>query len=261
MSDASFQSIDSEPLLSIGSKDSKPTNGYGSKPAKKQQDDKARTSPKKSKSEPKGEKQEHGADATEDQSKTSGTTKSSASSILEKGLIYFFLRGRVNTEDTSSVSDIARTYFVLRPASSSADDAKPAQQHFQDKHARLLAVPKKTFPRTGRQRWISFVEKAGVSFADLEQTFLRGNDYETKTRGTQHTPAAKPEGEGVYAVTTTGRESHLCYILTRPGDLGEVQKKLGLKDKGSFIISTRNPEYPPPGGVGRLPEPPEFPEE
>lgn len=256
-------------LLNVCSKDSKAKSGKDAKPAKAEEDGhpKAKASPKKSKSKPAG-KDAHAAEKAkeeaqpgskaEDQtdSKSAGGTKS-ASSILEKGIIYFFLRGRVNTEDPSSVSDIARTYFVLRPASSS--DPKPT--HFQNNHSRLLAVPKKTFPRTGRERWISFVEKAGVSFSDLKESFLRGNDYETKTRGTQHTPPAKPEGEGVYAITSTGRESHLCYILTRPEDLGEVQKKLGLKDKGSFIISTRNPEYPPPGGVGRLPEPPEFPEE
>lgn len=121
-------------------------------------------------------------------------------------------------------------------------------------------MPKKSFPKTGRERWISFVEKTGASFAELRDTFLSGGDYETKTRGTQHTPAAKPEAEGVYAITTTGRESHLAYILTRPRELGEVQTKLGLRDRGSFIISTRNPEYPPPGGAS-LPESPEFPEE
>jgi len=240
-----------------------------SSPKKKDHHPKTKTTPKKSKSHLKEEQQrdeaadeekeqEGGAEEKpkkEDQPTTSKNTKSStSSSILEKGIIYFFLRGRVNTDSPSSVSEIARTYFVLRPTTSSSSN-KPAN------HARLLAVPKKTFPKTGRERWISFVEKSGVSFPDLKDKFLKGDEHETKTRGTQHTPPAKPEGEGVYAITTTGRESHLCYILTRPDDLGEVQKKLGLKDKGSFIITTRNPEFPPPGGVGRLPEGPEFPEE
>src|SRR5690606_14979708 len=43
------------------------------------------------------------------------------SSILEKGVIYFFFRGRVNIDDPSSVADIARTYIVLRPIDREAD--------------------------------------------------------------------------------------------------------------------------------------------
>jgi glucan-binding YG repeat protein len=230
---------DDEPKTTSGSK-----NSRSEAKAKEQGDEPDTTSEVKpgSKSD-----QKHG--------QTTGHTKLS-SSILEKGIIYFFLRGRVNTDTPSSVDDIARTYFLLRPASS--PDDKPIA--FHNNLSRLVAVPKKTFPKTGRERWISFVEKTGVSFKDLQESFLSGNDYVTKTRGTQHTPPAKPEGEGVYAITTTGRESHLCYILTRPAELGEVQKKLGLKEKGSFIISTRNPEFPPPGNA-RLPEAPEFPEE
>jgi hypothetical protein len=61
----------------------------------------------------------------------------------------------------------------------------------------------------------------------------------------------------VYALTSTGRESHLAYILTLPEKLDQVQKDLGLKDKGSFILSTKNPEYPGPANA-QLPEGPGF---
>lgn len=37
------------------------------------------------------------------------------SSILEKGIIYFFIRNRVGANDAESVSDLQRIYFVLRP--------------------------------------------------------------------------------------------------------------------------------------------------
>ena len=37
------------------------------------------------------------------------------SSILEKGIIYFFIRNRVDVNDAESVSDLQRIYFVLRP--------------------------------------------------------------------------------------------------------------------------------------------------
>lgn len=37
------------------------------------------------------------------------------SNILEKGLIHFFTRDRVGVENAGSVSDLQRSFFVLRP--------------------------------------------------------------------------------------------------------------------------------------------------
>ena len=124
-----------------------------------------------------------------------------------------------------------------------------------------MLARRKRLPKTGKDRWIAFVEKTHTSFETLKDEFLASFDYETKTAGTRHTPAATPVAEGVYAITTTGRESHLAYMITLPSDgLGEVQTEIGLKEKGSFIISTRNPAYPPPGGQS-LPQGPEYPKE
>jgi hypothetical protein len=104
------------------------------------------------------------------------------------------------------------------------------------------------------------VEKSHATFQTLKDEFLASNDYVTKTVGTRHSPAATPIGEGVYAITTTGRESHLAYILTLPSTLDEVQKEIGLRERGSFIISTRNPDYEAPANA-RLPQGPEYPKE
>lgn len=120
---------------------------------------------------------------------------------------------------------------------------------------------RKVLPRSGRDRWIAFVEKTHTSFQTLKEEFLSSEDYDTKTAGIRHTPAATPIAEGVYALTTTGRESHLAYMITLPSEgLGEVQTEIGLKEKGSFILSTRNPAYPPPGGRA-LPQAAEYPKE
>ncbi|RYP74134.1 hypothetical protein DL771_003192 [Monosporascus sp. 5C6A] len=181
------------------------------------------------------------------------------SNILEKGIIYFFFRGRVGIDEPKGVNDIARSYIVLRPIEK---DAKLGEGTIGDAgNSRLIAIPKKVLPQSGRDRWIAFVEKTHASFKTLKEEFLASNDYETKTAGTRHTPAATPVAEGIYAITTTGRESHLAYIITLPsGGLGEVQTEMGLKEKGSFIISTRNPAYPPPGRQS-LPGGPEYPKE
>lgn len=256
------------------------TRRSGSGKDKQHEDPKEKPEPKKSKSKAKAQKDEPKSDPAPDdqqeeegftsrtnskskaqpekkQTPQTGTGKSTAQ-ILERGIIYFFLRGRVNTDTPSSVSEIARTYFLLRPMTPSSPPSN-LPSSLANK-CRVLVVPKKTFPTSGRERWISFVEKVGASFADLKDSFLGGNDYETKTRGTQHTPAAKPEGEGVYMITNTGRDSHLSYVLTRPRPVEEVQRKLGLMEHGTFVLSTRNPEFKSPGNA-RLPEGPEFPEE
>ncbi|KAF4471048.1 hypothetical protein FALBO_2047 [Fusarium albosuccineum] len=180
------------------------------------------------------------------------------SSILEKGIIYFFIRGRVNIEDPESVQDIARSYMLLRPIEK---DARLGEGPIADAgNTRLLALPKKTLPTSGKDRFMVFVEKSGASYDEIKKEFLAASEYDTKTAGTRRTPAATPVGEGVYAITSTGRESHLAYFTTLPEKLDEVQKELGLKDKGSFILSTKNPQYPGPANA-QLPEGPDFPKE
>ncbi|KAI1306238.1 hypothetical protein F5Y03DRAFT_355264 [Xylaria venustula] len=180
------------------------------------------------------------------------------SNILEKGIIYFFFRGRVGIDEPSDVNEIQRSFMILRPLDK---DAKLGEGTIQDKgNIRLIAIPKKVFPRSGRDRWIAFVEKSDSSLRTLKETFFPSSDYETKTAGTRHTPAATPAAEGVYAITTTGRESHLAYMITLPSELGQVQLELGLRETGSFIISTRNPQYDAPRGTS-LPKGPDYPKE
>ncbi|KAK4135805.1 hypothetical protein BT67DRAFT_440680 [Trichocladium antarcticum] len=183
------------------------------------------------------------------------------SSILEKGIIYFFFRGRVNVDDPSSIDDIARSFLILRPL---AHDAKLGRGPIRDDDdaatIRLCVIPKKVLPQSGRDRWIAFVDRSGASFPQLRDEFLASSAYETKTAGTRHRPAATPVAEGVYAITNTGRESHLVYLLTLPAELGEVQRAMGLRERGSFVISTKNPRFPGPAG-SRLPEGPEYPAE
>lgn len=124
------------------------------------------------------------------------------SNILEKGIIYFFSRGRVSVDSPDSVQDLARSYFVLRPL---PDGAKLTDGAIQDvSNNRLIALPKKVWPKSGKDRFMAFVEKAAVGMDALKEDFFSGSDYSTKTTGTRHTPEITPMGEGVYAVTTTG---------------------------------------------------------
>ena len=193
-------------------------------------------------------------DAVEESSKRDESTPSS---ILEKGIIYFFFRGRVGINEPSDVDDLARSYIVLRPI---PHGSKLGDGPIGDAGTyRLLALPKKVLPASGKDRFLIFVEKAKASLEDIKSSFA-SSDYATKTAGTRHTPAATPIGEGVYAITKTGRESHLAYILTIPSELSEVQKDVGLQERGSFVTSVKNPQYSGPANAS-LPKGPEYPQE
>ncbi|KAK7418922.1 hypothetical protein QQX98_003625 [Neonectria punicea] len=180
------------------------------------------------------------------------------SNTLEKGIVYFFIRGRVNIDEPEGVNDVARSYMILRPI---PKDARLGEGPIGDSgHTRVLVLPKKTFPVSPKDRFMAFVSMSKASYQDLKDDFLASSDYVTKTVGTRHIPQATPIAEGVYAITSTGRESHFAYILTLPQKLDEVQKELGLKRQGSFIISTKSPKYPRPANA-RLPKGPEYPKD
>lgn len=187
-----------------------------------------------------------------------GRAEKMPSNILEKGVIYFFARGRVGVDEPADVKDIARSYIVLRPL---PKDAKLTDGALEDlKNNRLLAVPKKVLPKSHHDAFMVFVEKAKTSLQDLRDNFMTGSEYSTKTTGVSQTPPVTPIAEGVYAITTQGRDSHLAYMTTIPEKIGQVQESMGLKDKGSFVLSAKNPEQKGPANA-TLPEGPGFPPE
>ncbi|KAI4168017.1 MAG: hypothetical protein LQ343_006724 [Gyalolechia ehrenbergii] len=193
-------------------------------------------------------------DAVEESSKREESTPSS---ILEKGIIYFFFRGRVGIDEPSDVNDIARSYIVLRPL---PHGAKLGDGPIgDDGHNRMLALPKKVLPVSPKDRFMVFVEKANATMDDIKNN-LSASDYMTKTAGSRHTPAAAPIGEGVYAITSTGRETHLAYILTIPSEINDVQEGVSLRQRGSYVTSAKNPETSAPAGAN-LPKGAEYPKE
>lgn len=237
-------------------KDTKPTDKGGDEKSDDKADDEA----------PKEETAEDVKQAME-QHESNGTSKPSdtaeephadpnvPSTVLEKGILYFFFRPRVNIDHPEEVDDIARSYIILRPM---APDAGLGSGPIGDAgNSRVLALPKKTLPQSGRERYMVFVNRVGTSFETLKSEFLEGEKRETKTQGTSVVPEAVPAAEGVYLMTNNGRESHLAYAVTRPKELGEVQNDLGLKKQGSFVLSTKNPKTPAPQNT-QLPEGPEF---
>lgn len=108
---------------------------------------------------------------------------------------------------------------------------------------------------------MAFVEKANTSIQDLKDNFFKGNEYETRTQGPRRVEPVATVAEGVYFISRTeDRSTHLVYAITIPSELGEVQKDLGLRSQGSFVISAKNPERPGPANAN-LPQGPDFPKE
>jgi hypothetical protein len=187
-----------------------------------------------------------------------GIAEDEAPILVERGIVYFFSRPRVNVNDPQGVDDLQRTYFVLRPV---PQDVKLKDSLEKDHgNCRLFALPKKAFPRHHSERPMAFIEKGNATVSDLKKDFLGGAEHMTKTRGVQHQQPVMPIAEGVYSITHIGRSTYLTYVLTIPEKIGEVQKDIGLKHKGSFLISVKNPERPGPQRA-RLPKSPEYPKE
>lgn len=182
------------------------------------------------------------------------------SNILEKGTIYFFYRPRVNVEEPHSMKEIARSFVVLRPTPIGATIDEKQGSLEPGASCRLIVLPKKKFPTSARERDMAFVEKGGQSMKELKESFISGGKYETSTRGERTVEEARPYAEGVYAITSTKRASHLAYIITIPNEIGSVQEDFGIRRRGSWIVQAKNPKFPGPASA-QLPKKPEYPEE
>lgn len=157
--------------------------------------------------------------------------------ILERGDIYFVYRPKVEEESPRGLDDVQRLYMILGPE--------------DEQRYRLVAIGRKRMPNVdeaGEQHW-AFVERVAGEASDVEEE-LRRETYETKTRGERHLPAARPAGEGIYALTRHADHTHLAYALEPPEEPDEVQREMNIKEEASYVISVKNPEKPSPRGAG-----------
>jgi hypothetical protein len=158
------------------------------------------------------------------------------SEVLERGNIFFLYRPRVDEEEPSGLGDVQRFFVVLRPEGAGK--------------LRLLVVGRKRLPDVGQhERNWGFVALVTDSAETIEQG-LRAEDYQTKTRGEQHQPAARPAGEGVYAITLKDGQMHLSYVLELPQHPSDVQRAFKIAPEASFALSVKNPERDQPPGTG-----------
>jgi len=175
---------------------------------------------------------------TETGERTMVKQESSGVETLETGNIYFIYRPRRNESEPSSEADIQRLFVVLKPK------GKPRY--------RLLVMGRKELPdpdQAGRQRYWGFVDFVANRPKAIEDQFDL-ETRQTKTRGEQVQPPARPVGEGVYRLVRHKDHTHLVYALELPKEPGRPQGELNLEKEGSYIISVKNPEKPSPRGAG-----------
>ncbi|KAM3497763.1 hypothetical protein MY10362_008893 [Beauveria mimosiformis] len=193
---------------------------------------------------------------TNDKQLSQKVEDNTAPEVVETGILNYFIRGRVEIDEPKTLDEIARGYLVMRPL---PDDIDLSQRPLpMSLTSRLLALPKKQLPQSTSDRFMAFVDETGMSYSDLTEGFLAPREYATKTKGMRHVPSATPVGEGVYAILRAQNETHFAYIATLPQEKQDFQRELGFRDRGSFIVSSKNPNFSGPA-YARLPSPPEYP--
>ena len=161
------------------------------------------------------------------------TDEREAPEVLEQGYIYFTYRPKVRSPDeeediaAEDLDDVENFYIVLKPHGG---------------RFRLINIGRKRLPDIeGHERNWGFVEMVADSGKEIEEELQR-DTYQTKTRGERVRPAARPAGEGVYALVRKGNKLHLVWALELPKKPGPVQKAFNIPQQASLAISIANPE-------------------
>lgn len=161
------------------------------------------------------------------------------SDLLESGDIAFVYRPRVDEDDPDSTKDVQNLHTILRPHGEST--------------IRTLIIGGKRLPEVnggeGRDRLFAFVEAVFTDPDELDRE-LRGETYDTETRGQRTQPAARPAAEGSYGIARHDDHTHLAMELELPEQRGPVQKELQIPRRASYVITVKHPDAPTPSGAG-----------
>jgi len=125
---------------------------------------------------------------------------------------------------------------------------------------RLFVVGKKSLPTIRKSE-----ARASERFwARIGGVFKNANELtkELLSDEFRRGDAARPVGEGKYALVKYQNHAEIAYILELPKEPGEAQKELGIEKEASYIISVINPKTrPSKEGYPSTEEPAKYPPE
>src|SRR5918996_4457102 len=193
--------------------------------------------------------------------------------VLEKGDIFFFYRPKAKIiddgsgGDVKSIEDIRRFFMVTATAANTENEQ---QQQFdgadsktpkveESPRYRLFVIGKKSLPEirtTEARRSERYWAKVGGIFENPQE--LTGELLSDEFRKGD---AARPVGEGKYAIVKHQDHAELAYVLEMPEEPGEAQRELGIEKEASYVISVINPKIPKSSNLPTTEEPPKYPQE
>ncbi|XP_024971534.1 uncharacterized protein LOC112510367 isoform X2 [Cynara cardunculus var. scolymus] len=162
-------------------------------------------------------------------------------------------RPKVEKEEAHGSDDVQRMYIILSPHDSIQHQEATTQEVKHDPLLRLIVMGRKRLPdptQKGTPFW-GFVELVTTKIQDVKNA-LKGEEYDTKTRGHRHKPPARALGEGVYRILKhhirpedkKKMHTHLIYKLQFPAeddDQNQPQEALNVEREASFLIQIKNP--------------------
>jgi hypothetical protein len=156
--------------------------------------------------------------------------------VLERGDIFFFYRPDAEGSPPGGLLDVNRFHLVLRPEGKDL--------------LRYITVGKKKLPGAGddSRNW-AFVDRILDDPEELRAE-LAGTEDGDGAQVSRGRAAARPAGEGVYALVRSGRRTVLAYALELPQEPSEVQQALHIEPQGRFVLVVKNPEAASPEGLG-----------
>jgi hypothetical protein len=181
---------------------------------------------------------------------------------LEQGDIFFFYRPKVSSKEIKSIDDVRRFYMVLCPEDEQKimDNTNNDTNTKKKKIYRLFIIGKKSLPeirKTEARSSERFWAQVGGIFYDSKKL---GEDLTTEEF--RKGDAARPVGEGKYAIIEHQNHTELAFILEMPQEIGEAQKELGIQKEATYIITVINPKKPVPEGYRTAEaEHPKYPED
>ncbi len=171
--------------------------------------------------------------------------------MLEYGDICFFYRPKVGSEQVKSINDVRRFFMVMTPE---GRERKKQKQLY-----RLFVIGKKSLPeirkseaRASERYWA----RVGGLFQDANELTkeLLSDEF-------RQGDAARPVGEGKYAIVKHQTHAELACILEIPNEPGQAQNELRIQKEASYVISVINPKIPVPAGYPSTEVPPKYPKE